>query len=273
MTILVLKNTASHHFEVIESILVKHKEIIGVNADIIYMSLHYKEQSFMKYISERYPKIIFSNPSKYDYRINITLLKEDKIQNSKTEYYIGHNKNEDHEKMDNVFWLSPFQKNRISADILPFTDQRKMNKSYPIYLIQGNKQKGRRNFNLLENILKQTYKHKFVIRWVGHLKIPGKFDKYIKNGTLEDRTGNFIEFHKLLLDCYCILPLTLKHTNSHYYKHKLTSTMNYAKAYKFKCLIDKDLQDIYNLEHVEIFNDENDICKGFEKTLDDFYKK
>ena len=49
--------------------------------------------------------------------------------------------------------------------------------------------------------------------------------------------------------------------------------MNYAKAYKFKCLIDKDLQDIYNLEHVEIFNDENDIFKGFEKTLDDFYKK
>ena len=48
--------------------------------------------------------------------------------------------------------------------------------------------------------------------------------------------------------------------------------MNYAKGYKLKCLIDKDLQSIYNLDDVEIFQDINDISKAFENTLEIFYK-
>ena len=40
-----------------------------------------------------------------------------------------------------------------------------------------------------------------------------------------------------------------------------------------KCLIDKDLQDIYKLSDVEIFNDENDIVKAFQNTLEQFYSK
>ena len=40
-----------------------------------------------------------------------------------------------------------------------------------------------------------------------------------------------------------------------------------------KCLIDRDLQNIYNLEDAEIFNDINDITDAFEKTLETFYKQ
>ena len=39
MTILFIRNNVRHHCEVVESIIVKHKEIIGVKADIIYLEL------------------------------------------------------------------------------------------------------------------------------------------------------------------------------------------------------------------------------------------
>ena len=62
-----------------------------------------------------------------------------------------------------------------------------------------------------------------------------------------------------------------KKTHSSYYNKKLTSSINYARSYKLKCLIDKDLQEIYNLEDVEIFNDINDISAAFIRTLEQFY--
>ena len=81
-----------------------------------------------------------------------------------------------------------------------------------------------------------------------------------------------INYHKEFLDGYCILPLITKKTHPHYYTTKLTSTINYTSAYKLKCLIDKDLQNIYKLQDVEIFNDISDIVNAFKKTLVDFYK-
>ena len=36
-------------------------------------------------------------------------------------------------------------------------------------------------------------------------------------------------------------------------------------------VIDKELQEIYNLEDVEIFNDINDISAAFIRTLEQFY--
>ena len=83
----------------------------------------------------------------------------------------------------------------------------------------------------------------------------------------------FIDYHKEFLDAYCILPLITKETHSSYYNKKLTSSINYARGYKLKCLIDKDLQEIYNLEDVEIFNDMNDISAAFTRTLEQFYNE
>ena len=52
----------------------------------------------------------------------------------------------------------------------------------------------------------------------------------------------------------------------------MTSSINYARAYNLKCLIDNDLQKIYNLSNVEVFNNEGNIVEAFKKTLNDFYK-
>lgn len=62
-----------------------------------------------------------------------------------------------------------------------------------------------------------------------------------------------------------------KQTQPQYYTKKLTSSINYAVGYDLKCLIDKDLQDIYNLKNVEIYKNIDDISRGFANTLDLFY--
>ena len=56
-----------------------------------------------------------------------------------------------------------------------------------------------------------------------------------------------------------------------YYINKLTSSINYVKAYNLNCLIDKDLQNIYNLERAYVYNNDNEFINMFEKSLYDFY--
>ena len=102
-------------------------------------------------------------------------------------------------------------------------------------------------------------------------KLPENLEKYSHKIILRNNL-NFIDYHKEFLDVYCILPLITKKTHPQYYNNKLTSSINYCIGYNLKCIIDKDLQEIYNLNNVEVFNDENDIVHSFRKTLIDFYK-
>ena len=98
-----------------------------------------------------------------------------------------------------------------------------------------------------------------------------KFLEKYKDKIVIKKNLDFINFHKQFLDSYCLLPLITKQSHSKYYTFKLTSTINYDRGYKLKCLIDKDLQNIYNLDNVEIFNDIDDISSAFENTLETFY--
>ena len=142
----------------------------------------------------------------------------------------------------------------------------------PIYIIQGRLNANNRNLSLLVNILENNYKYPFIIKLLGRGELPKSIEKY-KNKIVLKNNLNFIDFHKEFLDCYCILPLITKNYNSEYYKTKLTSSINYVKGYNLKCLIDRDLQDIYKLKNVEVFNNENDIVDGFRNTLKDYYKQ
>lgn len=83
---------------------------------------------------------------------------------------------------------------------------------------------------------------------------------------------NFIDYHKEFLDAYCILPLISKETHPQYYNNKLTSSINYVRGYKLKCIIDEYLQEIYKLDNVEVYRDINDIESSFINTLKNFYK-
>ena len=281
MTVLWINNSYAYHLEIIESIIQKHNEIIKKKANIIYLTLMERRGNddkeydkllppFIKYITEKYVDIKIEKPNNFDYYIDVTLKlqNKNKIKNNDPNkyFYIAHNPGNSLSEMKNVYWLTSFFERYINADILPFADKMNMNRQIPIYIIQGNKRHNRRDYTLLDAILSKTYNYKFIIRWNGFNKLPEKYKNKV-----EDLSGSFIEYHKHFLDCYCLIPLISKNKNPDYYSKKLTSSINYTRGYKLKCLIDKDLQMIYNLEDVEIFNDKNDISLAFEKTLIDFY--
>lgn len=273
---LLIINNFNFHYEIIESIIIKYCDILMIEPCItieIYLVIK-SNIIFKNYIINKYPNIQFKNIDDYDYCINCTIYDKyfkilDKIESNKK--YISHEITERLKKNPNVYFLTPLAESKfISADILPFKDN-KMKFHIPIYIIQGNINTRRRYYDLLIKILDGTYKYKFIIKIIGKGELPQQLEKY-KDKIILKNNLNFIDYHKEFLDGYCILPLISKKTHPQYYTTKLTSTINYAKGYNLKCLIDKKLQDIYNLSNVEIYNDINDISIYFKKTLYEFYK-
>ncbi len=273
---LLIVNHCHCHYEIIESIIIKYYEILQINKNTsidIYLSI-FDNIIFKNYISDKYPNIKFENISNYDYYINCTIYDKDfdnLEKNKSNKKYISHQITERLEKNKNVYFLTPLTKsNFIYADILPYSSN-KIKSDIPIYIIQGCISSGRRNFDLLKKILDNTYDYNFIIKLIGYdFEYSNELEKY-KNKVIIKNNLNFVDYHKEFLNTYCILPLISKNTHRKYYTNKLTSTINYARGYKLKCLIDKDLQKIYNLNDVEIYNDINDIVTSFNNTLKLFY--
>ena len=266
-------NNFPYHFEILETVIEKYNEIIKSSVKCtIYLKI-LDNTSFKKYISKKYPEIIFDTPSSYDFFIDCTLnhgeLLDIMKKNASKFFYIDHNLTDVTSNLPNVYSICPFTRQWFYADKLPIIE--KIKTETPVYIIQGNFIKARRNFQLLENILKETYDKGFVIKIVG-CEMDMEFINNFKDKLILKKNLSFEEYHKEFSSVYCIIPLIIKKTHPAYYKNKMTSSINYARAYKLKCIIDKDLQDIYNLPDVEIFNDENNIVEAFKKTLTDFYK-
>lgn len=274
MKIVYIENNRHFHYEIIESIVVKYYEIINIklNNFIIYLNIK-KNESFENYIKKKYPSIKFGIPKSFDYYIAATIYAGNYSnirKNSKTHFYISHEIFSLYDSLSNVYCLTPLAKRYFTANV--FESKNKIKTEFPIYIIQGNLNHGRRNYHLLEKILSKKYSQKFKIKLVGSGKLPPLLEKYSDKIILKNNL-KFEEYHKEFLDGYCILPLTTKKSHPQYYTKKLTSTMNYASGYDLKCLIDEDLQNIYQLKNVEIFKNENDIVEKFIKTLEDFYDK
>lgn len=279
--ILQILNNIPGHYEVIESIINKYYIITGKkDVSVIYLKINEADKSFKEYISKKYPEIKFKLNDKFDYHINCTVYPKhyDKLKklDNKKHFFICHDIEKNMNSMENVFYLTPLGKRFIYADIMPYMSLKNMNKKIPIYIIQGHfggPHTRRRNLNLLLNILKHNYEKPFQLKFVGSGEIPDEFKKYMDNKKIIFiKDLDFSNYHKEFLDCYCILTLTLKETNSQYYKSKLTSTINYIRGYKLKAIIDKDLQDIYKLPDVEVYTNENNIIDSFRRSLNDFYK-
>lgn len=278
--ILFIKNNVNYHYEIIETIITNYHKILNIehtNDMSIFISIINNSSSnsfFIKYIKTKYPQIQFSVPSNYDYCIEATIYDRhynDIKKNSNKYFYISHEVTNRLKQLKNVLFLTPLgNDNNIIADRLPYIED-KIKSNIPIYIIQGNITAYRRNYTLLQKILDSNYEYKFIIKLVGGGKeLPDELKKYSDKIVLK-KNLNFIDFHKEFLDAYCILPLITKNSHKQYYTNKLTSSINYCIGYQLKCLIDKDLQDIYNLNNVEVFKNENDIVDAFKKSLHDFY--
>jgi hypothetical protein len=277
MKTILIENKISCHYEIIESIILKYNILFKINKEIpvkIYLNIN-KNDSFKKYINDKYPNIKFKKPNNYDYYINCTFVpKTDfniiKNKNSSNHIWISHTITDNRKKINNIYYITPLsKKNYIYADILPYSDK-KIKTDIPIYIVQGSV--NRRKISDLIKILDVDYKYKFKIKILNKYNLPDSLLPY-KDKIIYKQGLDFINYHKEFSDVYCILTLLSKTINNKYYKKQLTSTINYARGYKLKCLIDKDLQDIYKLKNVEIYNNTNDIQSAFKNTLELFYHK
>ncbi len=278
MMIILIENLYNYHYEILETLIVDYNKIIPniSNKDVTIYLVISKNNSFETYIKSKYPKIIFGIPKIFDYHISATIYNYDDdykkiFKNSKRYFYISHHVSDRLQKLSNVYYLTPIGNKYLYADKLPFNEiSYKKPSNVPIYIIQGGLNVRRRHYKLLEKILEKKYEYDFIIKLVGRGYLPPQLKKY-SNKIIVRNNLNFIDYHKEFLNAYCILPLVTKKTNPKYYVQKLTSTISYCIGYNLKCLIDKDLQNIYNLKDVEVFNNENDIAESFKNTLVEFY--
>ena len=288
MIIIIDNLNYGYHFEIIESIINKYDYIIKkpkLSENKIYLeNIHSNDiisaENYIKYINEKYPHIkINEKPESFDYKIYSTFYPQfiNKFKNEivkKNIFFISHDVSDISLKYNNIFYLTPLCKSKrfIYANILPSIEHLKKKQDYPIYAVQGNFTSQRRNYRLLCNILKHNYHREYKIKFIGRGTFPEILKPY-ESKFIIAKNRDFINYHYEFADCYGILPLTTKKTHLQYYTKKLTSSISYAIGYDLLCIIDKDLQNIYKLKNVEIFNNENDIEKAFIRSLDKFYSK
>lgn len=276
--IIFIYNQCNFHFEVIESIYLQYHKIIGkkIENPIFYLSFHLQNKSFYQYFIKKYPNIHIGKPSYYNYSINCTVYTRNihQIKRDGKHFYVSHEFSDRLVPYKNIFFVFPRINDRyLSLEYLPFREQSKKKTKIPIYIVQGNlNQYFRRNYHILVHILKQNYKYNFKIKLIGKGILPSILQPY-KHKIILKNNLNFQDFHQEFLDGYAILPLISKEKQKHYYTHKLTSTINYAKAYNLKCIMDSDLYKLYPLTNSEVYSQEKSILTVFEKTLHDFYHK
>lgn len=272
-----IQNITPAHLEIIETIIVRFKEIFDISGECqIYLnavySRHYNNSSFREYITSKYPDIIIDTCRDFDYFINCTVYDRlyDRLVIKPNYFYISHDVTERMEQLKNVYFLTPLAKRFFYADLLPYQDTH-IDTDYPIYAIQGNITPERRNYNLLIKLLEYDFSHKFKIKLIGRGELDSSLKPYANRLIIKNNL-EFVDYHKEFCDCYGIIPLITKMSHPRYYTSSLTSSINYAKAYKLQCIIDKDLQEIYNLPNSIVFTNEDDIINAFQESLDRFYK-
>lgn len=268
-----INNNRTFHFEIIESLIVKHEEIVKKHCDEIILNLHpHSDPSFIKYIIDKYNNVHLENSNNADYHIHASCYKEDIDQINQlgdNHFFICHTFDDHTRRNDNIFYLTPLAKrNYFKPNILPSI--KKIKTEIPVYVVQGNIESKRRKFALTIDILENTKDLQYELRFIGRGSLSQDITKYEK--VRHFANFPFIEYHQAFSDTYCVLPLITKESHPHYYESKLTSTTSYIMGYNFPCIIDAELQSIYNLDNAYVFQKEEDLVSAFIKSYEDFYK-
>ncbi len=278
--IIYIFNQVKFHYEVILSVIEKYDLIIKqpkTSTDIIYLSYIDYDQTYTQYLHQTYPKIKIGQPANFDYSINCTIYPNfGQIKNNGKNFYIAHELSPIFNQPNithYIYYLTPLCQNLnyFYYDRLPFRNQTKQPNKIPVFVIQGNIESYRRNFDLLELLLEysEISKLPFKVKVLGRGHLDSKFNRY--SSLIQKNDLNFIDFHHEFLDCDYILPMITQATHPHYYTTKLTSSIVYGLAYNLHFVIDQDLQNIYNVPKATIFTDTTDFISSFEKTLKSFY--
>lgn len=261
----------NQHYETIESVIVKHREIIGdVDVDRIYLNcLFDKMPGYKEYITHKYPSIIIGTPVNYDYYINCTVYpcdhyKIESHESSDTHFYICHRtKRFNHWK--NVVYCLPTKTNKhIIFDQLPFMTEPRNKPDKPVFIIQG--RPAARSHQLLAAMLKNNMHLDFIIKIIGKGKPPEPLTKIIEQSDGKiyvNNRLNFLDYHKEFLRATHLLPMITKHEHPSYYHDCLTSSINYARAYNLHCVLDDELQQIYQLDNASVYSSDSHLNNIF----------
>lgn len=276
---ILIENSKNYHYEILESIIVKFPLILKLEDYNITLRIH-KNKSYVNYISDKYPLINIEGYKsmckyeEYDYIINATVypLELLEMEDRNNSYYILHDSLDYYEIGDNIidrcYNLTPLCKKSklLECDILPYSENKEIDEC--IMIVQGNF--NRRDIDLLEDILLEDYGIEYKIRMIGRGELPVHIVNHPRIEYYVDL--DFESYHKKFLDVYGIIPLITRENNGEYYLNKLTSSINYGKGYNLVFFVDKDLDDIYNLDRKIIYNREN-VCDKFRELLLRFNNK
>ena len=279
---LLIYNIPNIHYEIIESVLHHHRRIIKINDKLerikVYIDVNKRNRGYINYMRKKYPDVKINENHQnvsFSWGINCTIYPDMKshLKNDDKHFYISHRVHRDLIAMPNVYFLTPICKidRYFIPSVLPKIERVKT--EIPIYCIQGNMSRRRRNYHILTSILKNNFKYDYRIKLVGKGDLPKGLEPYSDKLIVKNNLS-FVDFHNEFADVYCIMPLIIRKTHYDYYYRKLTSSISYGVGYKLKFFIDKNLNDIYNLDDCDtyIFNDLTDVVDAFEKSLEDFYK-
>ena len=282
---LLIYHNQPFHFEIVESVIVKHNIILKKQFPINEIYLFTICQEYTAYVNKVFPLInVINNPKDasniyFNYLIDINLYPDPKHKIAininypfkfQEIFFISHRVVSYFVSNKNIFFLTPLCGNNryLECDILPKLSLTKT--KVPIFCIQGCMSTKKRNYKLLSAILSKEYTQEFKIRLVGKGVLPNDLSKY-KNQLEVLQNLSFEEYHKSFHDVFCIISLISHKSHPQYYSSTLTSTINYAKGYNLHCMIDEELQKIYKLKNTIIFNDDNDICNAFQNALTLFH--
>ena len=274
MKILIFNET-NCHYEIILNVIKKYDKILKISKnvyDTIYLDCK-TNVSFFEYLNIMYPAIIYSSTSDYDFFINCTVYMPVPTIDDGRHFYITHQTCTPKFQKPNVFHLTPKNNNNyLKCDFLPFMKHKKQT-SFPIYVVQGNISHNRRCYDHLKAILQNKYDYDFKIKILGRGKLPSEFDAF-KEKIITKYNLDFIDYHKEFADVYGMFTLTSPTKHKKYYRGKLTSSINYALAYKLNVIIDNELNKIYNLTNSYVYeaDDETSLIQQFTKSLSDFYR-
>ena len=211
---ILIHNNKPYHNEMIETVIHKYHVILGrskeeCSNDKIFVSVVNEEESFVRYINDKYPEVVFARPDDkyFDKIISCTIHKSDsymvKSLDENKYYFICHRHTKFYRNMKNVFYLTPLghPQRYINMDILPYSDDIVKNKE-PVFLAIGHTRS--RNWNLLADILKKTGLPPFKVKVLTYCDFPEVLRPY-EDRIIYHKGLDFLQFHKECSKCYCII--------------------------------------------------------------------
>lgn len=242
-------------------------------AHVIFINIQ-PNDAFEKYMQETYTNVHIGKTERYEYYVSTTTYDKhyDILEkNSRYHAYVTHDTTERMRSLSNTIFLTPLSMSRfLHADVLPFSNDKKES-SIPIFIVQGNLDASRRCYDQLKAILDSNIQCSYQIKVIGRGEDEPAFLYDYGDKVIVKKNLDFIEYHREMQDAYGIFTLTSKKDTPKYYTNQLTSTINYARGYNLKCIIDKHLQFIYDLDNTETYTNETDIVHAFTASLQEFY--